>query len=315
MAIAGPVGRWRRAFGVALAIALLGPAPPAGSQPRKPREVRLEISSVADWAPTGIVVRADDALVIIAETDGSLSPGGFADLPPEGAPAPYLPIGALIGRIGGSRPFLVGAGYKDRVAVAGEVSLRLNYGRRPPQGALRAVVQHQPAKPIEDPDDNETGSGGGDDDSAGKLVDGNGAAAEEDEGSNLPIDNGGATAGEHGSDLGRLDPGGEDRVPEPRPEQGIQENPVQAALAWLGGGALILLAAVAAALSLRRVLRRRTVQRTRALLSLSPSLDLGEGRSGGGGGGGDWPAEGPAASLRARLDEGAIRSIEGGEDE
>jgi hypothetical protein len=76
----------------------------------------------------------------------------------------------------------------------------------------------------------------------------------------------------------------------------------------MAGAALLVLAA--AALSVQRLRRRQTLKRTRALLSLSPSLDLGEGACRGG----SLPADGPAASLRARLEEGAIRSVEGGED-
>ncbi|MEA3064586.1 MAG: hypothetical protein QOJ27_1032, partial [Sphingomonadales bacterium] len=42
--------------------------------------------------------------------------------------------------------------------------------------------------------------------------------------------------------------------------------------------------------------------RTRARLGVAPSLDLGEGACRGGG----RPAEGPAVSLTARLEEGAV---------
>ncbi|HYJ83210.1 MAG TPA: hypothetical protein VEW26_10260, partial [Allosphingosinicella sp.] len=83
-----------------------------------------------------------------------------------------------------------------------------------------------------------------------------------------------------------------------------------ATAALLSGLALILLlAALALALTLRRMGRARTVKRTRAMLGVSPSLDLAEGRCEGD----DLSAEGPAASLRTRLDPGAAHMEEGDE--
>jgi hypothetical protein len=76
----------------------------------------------------------------------------------------------------------------------------------------------------------------------------------------------------------------------------------------VAGAALLVLAA--AAVSMQRWRRRRTLKRTRSLLALSPSLDLGEGACRGG----SLPADGPAASLRARLEEGAMLCSEGGGD-
>jgi hypothetical protein len=65
-----------------------------------------------------------------------------------------------------------------------------------------------------------------------------------------------------------------------------------------------------AGLVLKRWRQRRLVEKTRALLRLSPSLDLvqGECRSD------DRPEEGPAAVFTARLDTGALRWTGGGED-
>jgi hypothetical protein len=77
-----------------------------------------------------------------------------------------------------------------------------------------------------------------------------------------------------------------------------------------GGVAALLLALAAAGVGVQRWRRRKLVKRTRSLLALSPKLDLGEGACRGG----SLPADGPAASLRARLEEGAIRCVEGGED-
>jgi len=82
-------------------------------------------------------------------------------------------------------------------------------------------------------------------------------------------------------------------------------------VALIGGGiAALLLALAAAGIGVQRWRHRKLVERTRSLLALSPSLDLGEGACRGG----SLPADGPAASLRARLEEGAIRSFGGGED-
>ncbi|HEX8063763.1 MAG TPA: hypothetical protein VF535_11160 [Allosphingosinicella sp.] len=77
-----------------------------------------------------------------------------------------------------------------------------------------------------------------------------------------------------------------------------------------GGVAALLLVLAAAGVAVQRWRRRKLVNRTRSLLALSPKLDLGEGACRGG----SLPADGPAASLRARLEEGAIRGVEGGGD-
>jgi hypothetical protein len=74
------------------------------------------------------------------------------------------------------------------------------------------------------------------------------------------------------------------------------------------GLAVLLLSA--AAIALQRRSRARAVERTRALLGLSPSLDLAEGKCGGD----DLPAEGPAATLRARLEPGVAHFEEGSGD-
>ena len=82
-------------------------------------------------------------------------------------------------------------------------------------------------------------------------------------------------------------------------------------VAAIGGGlAALLLLLLAAAIAVQRVRRRKLVNRTRSLLALSPSIDLSEGSCRGG----SLPADGPAASLRARMEDGAIRCGEGGED-
>jgi len=91
------------------------------------------------------------------------------------------------------------------------------------------------------------------------------------------------------------------------PETGLSG----AQMTLIGGGAAALLLALAAAgVAVQRWRRRNLVNRTRSLLALSPKLDLGEGACRGA----SLAAEGPAASLRARLEEGAIRCVEGGED-
>jgi hypothetical protein len=91
----------------------------------------------------------------------------------------------------------------------------------------------------------------------------------------------------------------------------VESGPTAVRPALIGGGiAALLLILAAAGIAIQRLNRRRLVNRTRSLLALSPSLDLGEGACRGG----SLPADGPAASLRARLEEGAVR-CKGGEDE
>lgn len=308
MGILGPLTtgwRWipvRDAVRAGVAAALLGWSAIVAGQAREPREVKLEILASAEWTPAGIDVQPDDSLDIEAEPAGTaggaaIPPDGIPVSPthiptgrPEDLPAPDLPFSALIGRIGSGPIFLVGAHYQVKATSAGPLHLRWNRRLVRSHGVgpyFLVTVRHEPA-PVEDIDDDDDGTGN---DVATNLVETDGNVVED-----RPV---------------------ETVVASPRPrrdEPAVQRPPARgeesSGTAWLVPGlVLLLLAAVAAGLTLRRVSRARTVERTRALLGVSPSLDLSEGSCRGD----DLPAEGPAASLRARLEPGAAHMEEGSE--
>jgi hypothetical protein len=308
MGSVGPLARgWRSALGVgALTGFLLLWAGLAFAQDAAPREVKLEIRSTADWTPTGIELGPGDALTIDAEPaafpgGGTVSADGFHGFDNErhttgnfdGLPAPDLPLAALIGRVGAGPIFQVGAHYQAKASEPGPLNLRWNLNLRwkpTPEMVggegmfFRVAIRHEPAAPVPDPDPD----------------------PDDDSGNESTVN----TASTDGNVIV------EDRPAPPRKGKATIPRPVasgkrSSGTPWLLPGlATLLLAAGAGGLSLQRMSRARTVKRTRALLALSPSLDLGEGACRGG----SLPAEGPAASLRARLEEGAARCVEGGED-
>ena len=299
MGIVGPLaGRWRRARSAvrtALAIAWLGWAVLASALEAGPREVELEIISGEDWAATGIDVRPGDTLAVEAGEaflhQDPISPGGLPDVASENVVEPRLPYAALIGRIGDGPAFLVGARYEGKAADAGAFRLRWNLLRTPaanlthhsPPGVYMVKVRHTPA-PVPDPDED----------------DGNSKAT--DTGENLsvaksPVEMRAPPRRSNAPGRPRTDP---PQAPAPSLFSGVGP--------WLLGLAVLLLIA-AAGLALQRRARARTLERTRALVGLSPSLDLAAGSCLGD----DLPAEGPSASLRARLDPGAACLREGSE--
>lgn len=306
MGILGPLaGRWRRgrarsAVRAALAIALLCWAAPASAQAPGPREVELDIVAGEDWAATGIDVRPGDSLSMEAGeatlSGDPMSPDGLADISSDNVIEPKLPYAALIGRIGGGPVFLVGARYEDKMTAAGPLQLRWNLRllhSDPTHASLPAVyvvyVRHTPVRPPDPKEDK-----------------GNPTATDPDSSEeNVPV----AKAPVEAVVQPRAPPR-RSRAPGMAQRDGPSgpaPSLFSAAGSWLLGLAILLLAAGAGGLALRRGARARRVERTRATLGVSPSLDLAEGRCGDD----DLPAEGPAASLRARLDEGIAHEREG----
>jgi hypothetical protein len=298
MGILGPPARaWRGARSsvrAALAIALLGWAALASAQDSAPRSVTLDIIAGEDWAASGIEVRPDDTVAIEAGDAPArpvpISPDGSPDSTGGNVVEPKLPHAALIGRIGEGPIFLVGARFERKMDASGPLRLRWNlleplYANLAPH-VFAVDILHTPA-PIPDPD--------------------------EDEGNSTAI----ATNSSVGNVSVAKAPV-ETEAPPRRsrgPGKAQREAPLGPApslfsamgfwLLWL----FILLVVAGAAVAVQRGSRARTVKRTRSMLGLSPSLDLAEGRCGGD----DLPAEGPAASLRARLDLGVARMKEGNE--
>jgi len=124
------------------------------------------------WVPTNIVVAQGDRLVLRARgmqinDNVTLNPDG---MPPrynrnDDLPLPEAPYTAVIGRIGGGSPFLVGSAYDGSAPASGMLELGLNVlmgedwsglmsetwsgGRRPM--LFEATVEHVPQTPPAEP--------------------------------------------------------------------------------------------------------------------------------------------------------------------
>jgi hypothetical protein len=286
MGILGPVGAWRGARGAAraaLAIVLLCWAALAFAQDDGSHAVGLEIVAGEDWTATGIEVRPGDTIAVVAADAagprGPMGPGG-TDSRSEDVIDPQFPHAALIGRIGDGPIFLVGAKYEGKMDSTGPLRLRWNllqgaYANAAPW-VFPVEIVHPPAA-VRVPDK--------------KTDDSTKVSA-----AKAPV---------------------KARAPHRRPKGGgkaRREAPPDsppgflAGLgSWLWWAVIALAAAAAAAVAVQRGSRARAVRRTRAMVGLSPSLDLAEGLCRGD----DLPAEGPAASLRARLEPGASYFGEG----
>jgi hypothetical protein len=309
MGILGPLaGQWwsrvraRSAVRAGLAIAALGWAAIVSAQTAAPREVKLEIAASLDWASTGIAVGPGDTIVIeagpaqvaggaVVSPDGVSGPGAIVEnVSVEGRPAPDLPYAALIGRIGGGPAFFVGSHYRVEARDTGPLELRWNFPEASWLGEapfFPIVLRHGPVIVI-------TGDDLGNRSATDGIATGASVIPE-----NRPVETVAAP------------PRRRVAKAEPTP---VVEAPKM--MAWLLPGLallllLLLLIPAGTGVAVQRAGRARTVARTRALLALSPALDLAEGEAGAAD---DLPADGPAASLRARLDPGTARMTEGGVD-
>jgi hypothetical protein len=234
----------------------------------------------------------------------------------------------IIGRLGEGKPFVVGRNFKKVMKAGGALSLRWEVPSEAARAAAQGfnvVIRVEPGTPKVDGDGGSAGSGGsGGNDGNPILTDG--GDTEGSSGSSGSPTNTVVEVGANGVSVATnlegnvlepqdnvaaaVDPG-LPRPPEdnasgvdastnvsaavPEPRLSIAQIAVVGAIL-----AAVLLALVAGGVGMQRWRHRRLVDRTRARLSVSPSLDLGEGECRGGG----RPAEGPAASLRARLEEG-----------
>jgi hypothetical protein len=297
-------------------------------------DVRLEWRS--GWTDTGIVVARGDTLTIRVRPirgeandrraqEQAINPATGANANPrqEGR-EPLADIllkaaarRAIVGRIGQGPQFAIGRAYRQAVKAGGALSLRWNVPRELAGAApgFDVAVRVEPAPPAvevkpdppRDPAGNATGA-------VAPLPTGEPPVGEEPL-APPPVEEGNSARPEGNSvqPVPAEDPPS-DREPGgaaesgPLAANGAETGRPAAALPVGGGIAALLLLLAAAGVGVRRRRRRKLVNRTRSLLALSPSLDLGEGACRGG----SLPAEGPAASLRARLEEGAVRIVEGG---
>jgi hypothetical protein len=93
----------------------------------------ITVSSKEQWTPTGITVRRGEPLTINASGEIKIGGAGNPTASPAGAgatnpgnPAPAVPTGALIGRIGNGAPFLIGSQTQIQAPAAGQLFLGIN---------------------------------------------------------------------------------------------------------------------------------------------------------------------------------------------
>jgi hypothetical protein len=91
------------------------------------------VSSKEQWTATGITVRRGEPLTITAKGEIRIGGPGNPTASPSGAgatnagnPAPAVPTGALIGRIGSGQPFLIGNQTQVQAPAAGQLFLGVN---------------------------------------------------------------------------------------------------------------------------------------------------------------------------------------------
>jgi hypothetical protein len=92
----------------------------------------ITVSAQQGWTPTGLVVNRGETLTVNASGEIRFREGGPANSPAgssemgEGNPMPSVPTGALIGRIGNGRPFLIGSQTRIQAPAAGQLFLGVN---------------------------------------------------------------------------------------------------------------------------------------------------------------------------------------------
>jgi len=92
----------------------------------------ITVSAQQGWTATGLVVNRGETLTVNATGEIRFREGGAANSPAgsselgEGNPMPSAPTGALIGRIGNGRPFLIGSQTRIQAPVAGQLFLGIN---------------------------------------------------------------------------------------------------------------------------------------------------------------------------------------------
>jgi hypothetical protein len=330
-----------------LLLVLLAFQLPLQAQPA-PREANVRLGWSPGWTETGITLAPGETLTIRVRTikaapndrqqETAINPatgaGGYArqDREPERKSLADTLLKAaarqvIVGRIGEGSPFVVGRRYRQVARAGGGLSLRWNVPREmaAAESGFDVSITVDPAPVVEKKSDPPIPPDPIDEDPPRNTISPIEPVPVDDppvENKSVvepPADEGNVSQPE-GNSVSRADP--EDSPPPAREPREVgdpkavaakdRESGLSAAqLALVGGGAAaLLLLLIASGVAVQRWRRRKLVNRTRSLLALSPSLDLGEGACRGG----SLPADGPAASLRARLEEGAIRSVEGGDD-
>jgi len=94
---------------------------------------RINVSGKSQWTPTGITVRRGEPLTISASGEIKIGGPGNPTATPGGAgateaanPLAAAPTGALIGRVGNGRPFLIGNQTRISAPESGQLFLGVN---------------------------------------------------------------------------------------------------------------------------------------------------------------------------------------------
>ncbi|MEA3063033.1 MAG: hypothetical protein QOJ94_2814 [Sphingomonadales bacterium] len=314
------------AAGAALALAVLAWPGPVRSQGADPSQAKVFLSWRTDWTPTGVRVDPGDTLSIDIQVLQPPRPPGETRAQGQGGSlvdrlAQAAALQAFVGRLDEGPPFRVGRNFRQVMKTGGLLSLRWTVPREAGvAGAFSAAVRVEPGPPDDGgPGDNSVATNG----NAGADL-GNRADANLSVTTSAPsvVDN--RTDGEQANaqDNG-AEPANVVITPSQPPQPPMNDSGTDGAIVSAESGpslgrlailtpaiAGLLLVLAGAGLALKQRRQRLRVKRTRALLGVSPSLDLGEGacRSD------DRPAEGPAAVFATRLDTGAVHWTGGGED-
>jgi hypothetical protein len=288
--------------GAMLAGALAAQTPPQQQPP--PAQAASHSATVAltgtqQWVPSNIVVAQGDRLVLRARGmqfyNAPLNPAG---MPPRyerhnELPLPEAPYMAVVGRIGGGPPFLVGSAYDGSAAASGMLELGLNVrmgedwsglmsdiwagGRRP--ALFEVTVEHVPQAPPAEPQPEATNT-------------------LEENAVNPPENQ--VTGTDEGAAANVVDNSRNEAAPAGDSGGGPDRSWLVPLLIGAGG----MLALVLAGLVLKRLLWSTPTP----LVTIHPSLDLGEGKVSGN----EITLAGPEIRLRAALVPG-VTMFESGE--
>jgi PA-IL-like protein len=120
-----------------------------GSVTPPPPAQGLSVSGQQPWTATGHNVRQGELITIKASGEIVIGGAGNLRASPAGAtetypnnPIPGIPTGALIGRIGNSKPFIVGSQRQFAAPAAGQLFLGINDSHFPDnQGSFQVEIQ------------------------------------------------------------------------------------------------------------------------------------------------------------------------------
>ena len=138
---------------VASAVALAGVGSGSRAWAAGARKKSVTVSARQQWTPSGLEVKAGEVLRFSAHGSVTFLAGDkAAKADPDGYPARYSGCGgpglcgALVGRVAGGTPFLIGAGTATSAPAAGPLELGVNdYDVSDDAGSFRVAITVEPA--------------------------------------------------------------------------------------------------------------------------------------------------------------------------